>query len=228
MTEPEHECFAEWKVRKIPKPPKDPQDTYVQRLRTWALSSIGIDGKAKELLSYIEDSKTATIQDLASYAEESPEEVLERVDLLYSTGLVDRLGKAYFVREPISTSIVKKLIPRITESLRSVARVESKSRSDADYYHKMRGRGFSDIGSAMVACKEITRAGSTPTARVVGVRSYNDESVEVEGPVIDYGHSPQHLVIITESGEKIVVGNKQARGADIKAHTIIVKGETNE
>ncbi|UCB60514.1 MAG: hypothetical protein JSW72_00125, partial [Candidatus Bathyarchaeota archaeon] len=130
--------------------------------------------------------------------------------------------------EPLSTSIVRRLIPRITESLRSIAKAESRARSDATYYHTMRGRAFSDVGSAVAACKEISRVGVTPTARVVGVHSYNDETVEVEGPVSGYGHAPQHLVIITESGEKIVVGNRNSRGADVKAHSIIVKGEKNE
>lgn len=227
-TEKEYESFAEWKVRRISEPSKEPHETYGQRLKTWVLSSIGIDGTAKELFLYLEDSKAATLEDLAKHVNEEPEEVLELVDLLYSTGLIERLGKAYYVREPLSTSIVRRLIPRITESLRNIAKAESRARSDATYYSTMRGRAFSDVGSAIAACKEISRIGGSPIARVVGVHSYNDETVEVEGPVSDYGHTPQHLVIITESGEKVVVGNRNSRGADVKAHSIIVKGEKNE
>jgi hypothetical protein len=224
----EYESFAEWKIRRIPEPSKEPHETYGQRLKTWVLSSIGIDGTAKELFIYLENSKAATLEDLAKHVNEEPEEVLKLVDLLYSTGLVERLGKAYYVREPLSTSIVRRLIPRITESLRNIAKAESRARSDATYYRTMRGRAFSDVGSAIAACKEISRMGGSPIARVVGVHSYNDETVEVEGPVSDYGHTPQHLVIITESGEKVVVGNRNSRGADVKAHSIIVKGEKNE
>lgn len=224
----EYESFAEWKVRRIPEPFKEPHETYGQRLKDWVLSSIGIDGPAKQLFLYLENSKVATLADLAKHVNEEPEEVIELVDLLYSTGLIDRLGKAYYVREPLSTSIVRRLIPRITESLRNIAKTESTARSDSTYYHTLRGRAFSDVGSAIAACKEISRVGGSPLARVVGVHSYNDETVEVEGPVSDYGHTPQHLVIITESGEKIVVGNRNSRGADVKAHSIIVKGETNE
>jgi hypothetical protein len=224
----EYESFAEWKIRRIPEPSKEPHETYGQRLKTWVLSSIGIDGTAKELFIYLENSKAATLEDLAKHVNEEPEEVLKLVDLLYSTGLVERLGKAYYVREPLSTSIVRRLIPRITESLRNIAKAESRARSDATYYRTMRGRAFSDVGSAIAACKEISCMGGSPIARVVGVHSYNDETVEVEGPVSDYGHTPQHLVIITESGEKVVVGNRNSRGADVKAHSIIVKGEKNE
>jgi len=227
-SENEYESFAEWKVRRIPEPFKEPHETYGQRLKDWVLSSIGIDGTAKELFLYLENSKVATLEDLAKHVNEEPEEVLELVDLLYSTGLIERLGKAYYVREPLSTSIIRRLLPRITENLRNIAKAESRARSDATYYFTMRGRAFSDVGSAIAACKEISRAGATPIARVVGVHSYNDEAVEVEGPVSDYGNAPQHLVIITASGEKLVVGNRNSRGADVKAHSIIVKGEKNE
>lgn len=224
----QYESFAEWKVRRITEPFKEPHETYGQRLKDWVLSSIGIDGTAKELFLYLENSKVATLEDLAKHVNEEPKEVLELVDLLYSTGLIERVGKAYYVREPLSTSIVRRLIPRITESLRNIAKTESRARSDATYYCTMRGRAFSDVGSAIAACKEISRTGRSPIARVVGVHSYNDETVEVEGPVSDYGHTPQHLVIITDSGEKVVVGNRNSRGTDVKAHSIIVKGEKNE
>lgn len=226
--ESEYECFVEWKVRRLPEPPKEPQDSYGQRLKTWVLSSIGIEGPAKELFLYLDNSKVATVDDLAQHIKAKPEDVLELVDSLYATGLIDRLGQACYVRDPLSTSIVRRLIPRITESLRTIAKAESRARSDATHYLTLRGRAFSDIGSAVAACKEISRVGGSPIARVVGVHSYNNETVEVEGPVADYGHAPQHLVIITASGEKLAIGNRNSRGADVKAHSIIVRGEKNE
>lgn len=227
-SEIEYESFAEWKVRRMPEPTKEPHDTYGERLKAWVLSSIGIDEPARDLYLYLQNSKVATIHDLAQHANAQPEDIREHLDLLYATGLIDRLGKAYYVREPLSTSITRRLIPRITESLRSIAKAESGARSDATHYLTLRGRAFSDVGSAIVACKEISRAGASPIARIIGVHSYNDETIEVEGPVTDYGHAPQHLVIITASGEKLVVGNRNSRGADVKAHSIIVKGEKNE
>lgn len=228
--EPEkaYEFFAEWTVRRIPKPSKEPRETYNQRMKDWVLSSIGLDANAKEIFSYIENSKTATVEDLTEQFNEDQDEIIRNLDLLYSNGLVERLGRAYFVREPVSRSIVKRLIPRITESLRNIARVESKTRADSSYYQKLRGRSFTDVGSAITACKEISHAGASPVARVVGAYSYNDESVEVEGPVLDYGYTPQHLVIVTGSGEKVTIGNRHARGADVKAHSIVIKGDKNE
>lgn len=227
-SEGEFEFFAEWKVRRIPSPPKEPKDTYAPRLKDWALSSIGIDGKAKEVFLHIENSKTATLEDLVKHLKERPEPVQEILDLLYSTGLIERIGKAYFVRESLSASIVRRLIPRVTESLRNVAKVESKSRADVNYYHKLKGRSFTDVGSAIAAYKEISRLGRSPRARVVGTHSYNGESIEVEGPVTNFGYSPQHLVIITESGERMVVGNRDSQGTDVKAHSIIIKGDRSD
>ncbi len=226
--EQEYEFFVEWKVRRIPEPSKEPQETYNQRIKEWALSSVGVEGATSDVLKYIEDSDAATIDDLADHIKKTPEETREHVDQLYSLGLIDHVGKAYFVRESVSSSIVKWLIPRITENLRSIARVESRSRSDSGYYQKMRGRAFSDVGSAIAACKEITRLGRAPTARAIGVHSFNGEAIEVEGPVSNYGYNPLHLVIISESGEKVVVGNKNSKGADVQAHSIIVKGDKLE
>ncbi len=227
-SELQYEYFVEWKVRRIPKPSKEPTETYNQRLKEWVLSSIGIEGTTKNVYEYIENSNTATLKEIAEHIKKTPEETLEHVDQLYSIGLIEHIGKAYFMRDSMSSSIVKRLIPRITENLRSVAKVESRSRTDSSYYQKMRGRAFSDVGSAIAACKEITRLGRAPIARAVGVHSINDETIEVEGPVSNYGHSPQHLVIISESGEKVVVGNRNSRGADMKAHSIIIKGDKNE
>jgi hypothetical protein len=226
--EGEFEFFAEWKVRRIPRPQKDPKDTYVPRLKDWALSSIGIDGKAKEVFLHLENSKTATLEDLETQLNEKPEDLQETLDCLYSNGLIERIGKAYFVRESLSAAIVKRLLPRITESLRNVAQVESKSRADVNYYHKLKGRSYTDVGSAIAAYKEISRLGRSPRARVVGTHSYNGESIEVEGPVTNFGYSPQHLVIITESGERMTIGNRDSRGTDVKAHSIIIKGDKSD
>ncbi|UCD96657.1 MAG: hypothetical protein JSV35_00985 [Candidatus Bathyarchaeota archaeon] len=226
--EGEFEFFAEWKIRRIPSPQKEPKDTYIPRLKDWALSSIGIDGKAKEVFLHLENSKAATLEDLETQFNEKPEALQEILDDLYSNGLIERIGKAYFVRESLSAAIVKRLIPRITESLRNVAKVESKSRVDVNYYHKLKGRSYTDVGSAIAAYKEISRLGRSPRARVVGTHSYNGESIEVEGPIINFGYSPQHMVIITESGERMTIGNRDSRGTDVKAHSILIEGDRSD
>ena len=222
------QIFAEWRIKRLPEPPREPRETYNERVKRWTLSSIGIEGMAQDLFLYLEKINMATMDDLAKRFGGNAEEIQKNLDLLYTAGLIDRLGKAYLVREGLSASITRRLLPRITEILRSIAKTESDSRSYADFYRKMRGRAFSDIRDAIAAFKEISRMGGSPTVRVVGVHGYSNESIEVEGPVVNHGYDPHHLVILSDSGDKVIIGGRRASGVDVKAHTIIIKGESNE
>jgi hypothetical protein len=65
-------------------------------------------------------------------------------------------------------------------------------------------------------------------ARAVGTHGYSEEYVEVEGLIIDQGSNPPNLVVLTDSGEKMIVGGEHARGVDIRAQTVVVRGEQNE
>jgi len=219
-----YQIFAEWRVRRIPEPPKSPQETYSERVKRWALSAIGVEGIAQDIFIQLEKIKMVTIDDLGKHFDAGLEEIQEHLDLLYTTGLVERIGKAYLVREDISTSIIRRLIPRVTETLRGIAKVESNSRSYADHYRRVRGRAFSDVREAVVAFKEMSRNGGSPIVRAVGVQGYSDDSVEVEDPVLECSYDDRHIVIVSDSGERIVVGDRKANGVDVKAHTIIVKG----
>ena len=158
----EFEYLAEWKVRRIPIPPSEPSESYDQRLKAWALSSIGVEGTAQDIYVYLANASLATAEDLSSHTGIPVDEVLDAVDTLYTTGLIDKMGRAYFTSGTLSRSIVKRLIPRITESLKEVAKTESSSRSEAEHYHKMKGRAFSDIREAVSAYREISRMGATP------------------------------------------------------------------
>jgi DNA-binding transcriptional ArsR family regulator len=224
----EFQIFAEWRIKRIPEPSKEPRETYNERVKMWALSSIGLEERAQDVFLYLEKIEMGTAEDLAKRFEISVEEVQKHLDSLYTAGLIDRIGKAYIVREDLSSSITRRLIPKVTETLRGIAKVESGSRSYADFYRTMKGRAFSDISEAIVACNEIIRRGGSPTVRVVGVQGYSNESIEVEGPVTKCGYGPPHIVIISDSGDKVVIGGRKAEGVDVKAHTIIIKGEKDE
>ena len=224
----EFQVYAEWKIRRLPEPLKEPKDTYNERVRRWAMSSIGIESVAQDLLLYLDKVKMATTEDLADHFDRDEEEVQECLDTLYTAGLVDRIGKAFMAQEDLSSAITRKLIPRVIETLRSVAKVESSSRSYADYYHSMKGRAFSNVREAVVACNEIFRIGGSPVVRVVGVQGYSNESVEIDGPVIKCGLDPAYITIVSASGDKVVVGSSGAEGVDVKAHTVVIKGEKND
>ncbi len=208
----------------MPEPPKEPRETYKERVKRWVLSSLGVEGFTQDLFLYLQKLKMGTVEDLTRHFERDFEEIQEALDVLYTVGLIDKMGKAYLVREDLSTSIVRKLIPRITETLRSIAKVESKARSYTDFFHEMKGRAFSDLRSAIAAYKEISSRGGSPIVRVVGVHAYTEKSIEMEGPVVDYGYDPPRLVILSEGGDRVVVGDRKGRGVDVKAHTVIIKG----
>jgi DNA-binding transcriptional ArsR family regulator len=222
------DVLAEWRIKRMPYPPNEPKDTYDERVKRWALSSISLEERAQDIFLYLEKAKMATIVDLAGHFEKGEAEIQRHLDSLYAAGLIDRIGKAYLAEREISASIVGRLLPRITETLRAIAKVESESRSARDFLKKMNGRAFSNIGSAVGACKGIIRAGGSPVVRVVGVQGYGHKSIEVEGPVEECDYSPPHIVIISSGGEKVVIGGRDESGVDVKAHTIIIKGEPYE
>jgi len=224
----EFQVFAEWKIRRLPEPPEEPKDTYRQRVRAWALSSIGVDGLAQETFLFLEKVKMATLEDFQRQTGKTAEEVQDALDQLYTAGLIDRIGKAYILRDDLSASIVHKLIPRVTEALRSVAKTESGTRAFSDQYRSLEGKAYSDIREAVSACRDIFRRRGTPLVKVIGVQAYGDESVELEGPVADCSFEPPWLILLAETGDKIVIGRRGTKGVDVHAHTVIIKGERSE
>lgn len=224
----EFQIYAEWKIRRLPEPLTEPKETYGERVKRWAMSSIGIDNITQDVMLYLEKTKMGTADELATHFVTDVEKVLESLDALYTAGLINRLGKAFIAQEDISSAITQRLIPRIMETLRGIAKVESSSRSYADFYRSVKGRAFSDIREAVVACNEIFRMGGSPSVRVLGVQGYTDQSVEVEGPVLKCGLDPAYVTIVSGSGDKVVIGGREAKGVDVRAHTVIIKGEKNE
>lgn len=221
----EFEYLVEWKVRRISLPSKEPKETYESRIKSWALASLGVGENEQTIYKFIEEKKMATIEDLSKHLNEPPETVQESLDLLYSIGIVDRLGKAFYIGEPLSSSIVRRLIPRVTEGLRNVASVESKARVGLGQLRSLEGRAFGSVKEAIPALGEAKRSGSNCTVRFVGTQCDSGEAVEVEGPVIDLDYGNQTITVITKSGEKIVVGGRHSDSVDVRAHTIIVKGD---
>lgn len=129
----EFQIFAEWRIRRIPEPPREPRETYNERVKRWTLSSIGVEGMVQDIFLYLEKINMVTVDDLAKHFKLGAEEVQRFLDLLYTVGLIEKIGKAYQVRGDLSTSIVRRLLPKITETLRSIAKIESDARSYSVY-----------------------------------------------------------------------------------------------
>lgn len=224
----EFEYLVEWRIRNIPLPDREPKETYNSRIKSWVLASLGLGESTKEIYSFIEERKMATVKDLTSFFDEPEEKIQESLDKLYSIGIIENLGKAYYIGGSISASIVRKLIPRVTESLRMIASTESKTRVDSDYLVKMKGKAFGNVGDALPVIGEMVRKGSNNFVKVIGVKSISEETVEVEGPVVDVDYKNHSFIMISASGEKVVVGGKNSQGVDLRAHSIILRGEGYE
>jgi hypothetical protein len=224
----DYEALVEWRIKRIPPPEKEPRETYDDRIKEWVLNSMGIDETVQSLYTLIETSNMVTIEDMMSKLGMDEQQLDEGLDQLYSAGLIEKLGKAYYVKDKLSTSIVNKLIPRINESLRTIASVESASRSRIDPMLKLRGKSFNRISEAIAAYKWLTREGMTVRGRAIGVQAYSDELIEVEGLLLGVDTETRCITLLTETGEKMMIGDKHARGVDVKAQTVIIRGVRNE
>ncbi|MBN1682096.1 hypothetical protein JW865_00915 [Candidatus Bathyarchaeota archaeon] len=221
----EFEYLVEWRVRNIQLPEKEPEETYNQRIKDWTFSSLGLDKKTQEVYNFIDVKKIATLDDLTKFLNASTEVVQGYLDDLYSIGIIEKMGKAYYITDSLSSAIIRKLIPRITESLRVVALTESKARSASDNLLKLKGKAFGNVSDALPFLGDMKRKGINPMVKVIGVQSSSDETVEIEGPIIDLDYRNHYITMVSSSGEKIVVGGRQSNGVDLKAHSIIIKGE---
>ena len=224
--EKSYDSLVVWRIRKIPPPDKEPRETYDQRIKEWVLSSMGMDEKDQAIYSLIESSNMATMEEIMENLVLDEEQVMDGLDQLHSAGLIEKLGRAYYIKDKLSKSIVSKLLPRINESLRLIASVESSSRNIHDPMLKLGGKSYKRVKDAIAACKYLTREGLTVMGRVIGVQAYSKELVEFEGPVLEYGSGS--MTLLTETGEKVNVGDGPTKGVDVRAHTVIIRGARNE
>lgn len=123
------EVLAEWKIRRIHQPPKEPIETHRERTERWVLHSLGVESPAQDMYVYLATRKEATLEELAEEFNLSEEEARDHLGQLYTIGLVSFLGKMYSVEEPLSRAIVNKLIPRLTEILKGIAKTEADVRA---------------------------------------------------------------------------------------------------
>jgi len=123
------EVLAEWKIRRIHRPSNEPVETYRERTERWVLHSLGVEDNVQEMYMYLATRKEATLEELAEKFNVSNDEVRNSLGQLYTIGLVSFLGKMYYVEEPLSRAIVNRLIPRLTEVLKGIARTEAEVRA---------------------------------------------------------------------------------------------------
>mgnify|MGYP000265222892 CR=1 FL=1 len=117
MDEEDFEVIFETRIRYV-----RPKSGDVDKI-SLVLSSLSIDDVGIRIYKYMCNKKLVTPEELIDALGLDADTVLERLDYMYSLGLIDKLGKAYIVDMPLSRAIRKKTSQRITEILEHLARI---------------------------------------------------------------------------------------------------------
>jgi predicted transcriptional regulator len=126
------EVLAEWTIRRL-RPLQDVSEKdHTENAKRWVLFALGLGKPQQDIFLYLEDTIRSTTTDIASKFDISPNTARKYLDELHTVGLVDYIGREYTLTyESLSRAIELMLIPRITDTLRAIAR----GASNADFYH---------------------------------------------------------------------------------------------
>jgi DNA-binding transcriptional regulator YhcF (GntR family) len=116
------ETLAEWTIRRL-RPLEDlTEEGYTERVKRWVLYSIGLETIHQNIFLYLEEKLRSTTTDIASEFKISPNTARKYLDELHTVGLVDYIGREYTLTyNSLSRAIELMLIPRITDTLRTIA-----------------------------------------------------------------------------------------------------------
>ncbi len=128
----EFEVLAEWTVRRLRPLQGVSEEDYPEKVKRWVIYSLGLDKLHQDIFLYLEENFRSTTTDIAREFDISPNTARKYLDELHTVGLVDYIGREYTLTyESLSRGIELMLIPRITDTLRTIAR--SASNMDASY-----------------------------------------------------------------------------------------------
>ena len=139
--EDEYDVMAEWTIRRL-RPLSDlPEDSKAEEIKRWVLYSIGLEKIHQDIFLHLEESYRSTTSDIAREFEVSPNTARKYLDELHTVGLVDYVGREYTLTyNSLSRAIELMLIPRITDTLKTIARGATTS----DFTPSMFGMGERD------------------------------------------------------------------------------------
>ncbi len=116
------ETLAEWTIRRLRPLEELTEEDYTERVKRWVLYSIGLEKIHQDIFLYLEEKLRSTTTDIASEFEISPNTARKYLDELHTVGLVDYIGREYTLTyNSLSRAIELSLIPRITDTLRTIA-----------------------------------------------------------------------------------------------------------
>jgi len=143
------ETLAEWTIRRLRPLEELTEEDYTERVKRWVLYSIGLEKIHQDIFLYLEEKLRSTTTDIASEFEISPNTARKYLDELHTVGLVDYIGREYTLTyNSLSRAIELMLIPRITDTLRTIARGAS-SGDSTTYSFTPRGADASGAGEVV-------------------------------------------------------------------------------
>ena len=118
-----YDTLAEWTIRRL-RPLTDlPEETRAEDIKRWVLYSIGLEKVHQDIFLHLEENYRSTTSDIANMFEVSPNTARKYLDELHTVGLVDYIGREYTLTyNSLSRAIELMLIPRITDTLKTIAR----------------------------------------------------------------------------------------------------------
>lgn len=132
-TQGDFEVLAEWTIRRL-RPLQDvSEEDYPENAKRWVLFALGLDKLHQDIFLHLEENYRSTTTDIASKFDISSNTARKYLDELHTVGLVDYIGREYALTyESLSRAIELMLIPRITDTLRTIAR----GASNTDYFRR--------------------------------------------------------------------------------------------
>jgi len=119
----EFEVLAEWIVRKLRLPEAIPEEKREEYIKRWVMYSLGLEKTAQDIYLYIERKGSVTSTEIAKQFNISPNTARKYLDDLHTLGLVDYIGREYRLEfRSLSKAIEMALIPRIEDTLRTIAK----------------------------------------------------------------------------------------------------------
>ena len=209
------EILAEWRIRKI----KPPLSDLKEDKERWILASLGLDDREQGIYFYLASRRSTTVEDLVEEFGFSEDEARDVLDKLYTLGIVEKLGREYFVKYSLGEAVLRRTLPRLVEVLKSIARVESSFRAYS-FGRIVGGRSFNSVRNAIPYIRYLSERGAVKV-KVTGVHVYSGRTIEVEGLVQRVDSDNCSLRILVDGGE-MEVGDYKSEGVDVKASSIIV------
>jgi len=210
------EVLAEWRIRRIKPPKRKDKD---EALR-WALASLGLEEGEQKIYLYVKSRDAVTAEDLVKEFNIEIESARLMLDKLYTLGLIEKVGRAYYVKYSLGDAIIKKTLPRLIDVLKEIARVESSSRTH-NYGKLIEGTVFSSVANAVPMIAYLMERGPVKVS-VTGTHVYTGRAIELEGIITALDRANHSFKLLIEGGKEVEVGDRDSKGVDVKASSVIV------